>query len=171
LSNSYHSSKSLPSIKESLDESVKNVSEISNKDLKDNERLNDPKKYFLSNKGLDLQEKKKKRTNSIKKSLQIFLNKSSVIGKLSENLKTIMNSNINNRTFEKKIEDKIKNKINDIVEKLSTILKIEKVPENKFVIKMNDIGDKCYFLLSGKLSIMKPIEYKNVQMWNIKLWF
>ena len=29
---------------------------------------------------------------------------------------------------------------------------------------MNDIGDKCYFLLSGKLSIMKPIEYKNVQM-------
>ena len=164
LSNSYHSSKSLPSIKESLDESVKNVSEISNKDLKDNERLNDTKKYFLLNKGLDLQEKKKKRTNSIKKSLQIFLNKSSVIGKLSENLKTIMNSNINNRTFEKKIEDKIKNKINDIVEKLSTILKIEKVPENKFVIKMNDIGDKCYFLLSGKLSIMKPIEYKNVQM-------
>ena len=142
MSNSYHSSKSLPSIKESLDESVKNVSEISNKDLKDNERLNDTKKYFLLNKGLDLQEKKKKRTNSIKKSLQIFLNNSSIIGKLSENLKTIMNSNINNRTFEKKIEDKIKNKINDIDEKLSTILKIEKVPENKFVIKMNDIGDK-----------------------------
>ena len=65
---------------------------------------------------------------------------------------------------DKKLEEKIKNKIDNIVEKLSTKLKIEKVPENKFVIKMNEIGDKCYFLLSGKLSIMKPVEYKNISL-------
>ena len=29
---------------------------------------------------------------------------------------------------------------------------------------MNEIGDKCYFLLNGKLSILKPVQYKNVSI-------
>ena len=29
---------------------------------------------------------------------------------------------------------------------------------------MNEKGDNCYFLLSGKLSIMKPVEYKNIKI-------
>ena len=31
-------------------------------------------------------------------------------------------------------------------------------------MKFNEIGDKCYFLLSGKLSILKPVEYKNIAL-------
>ena len=178
---SFHSEKSLNSVKESMNETLKNVSEKSNfsykhsnslerKNTKDLEQIkeNDNKKYFLINKGLELQNKKMKRTHSIKKSLQTFLYNTSVIEKLNENLCTIekkLNStnNIMNKS-NKNIEEKIQNKIHVIVEKLSNQLKIEKIPENKFIIKMNDIGDKCYFLLSGKLSIMKPVEYKNIPL-------
>ena len=139
-------------------------------DTKDLDQLtseSDSKKYFLINKGLELQKAKMKRTHSIKKSLQNFLYKTNVIEKLNENLFNIekrLNTGVNFIKNDKILKDKIKNKINVIVEKLSTQLTIEKVPENTFVIKMNDIGDKCYFLLSGKLSIMKPIEYKNVSL-------
>ena len=58
------------------------------------------------------------------------MNKTSVIGKLSDNLYSIENKlntvNIINKG-DKKLEEKIKNKIDNIVEKLSTKLKIEKV--------------------------------------------
>ena len=139
----------------------------STKDLDQLTSESDSKKYFLINKGLELQKAKMKRTHSIKKSLQNFLYKTNVIEKLNENLFNIekrLNTGVNFIKNDKILKDKIKNKINVIVEKLSTQLTIEKVPENTFVIKMNDIGDKCYFLLSGKLSIMKPIEYKNVSL-------
>ena len=147
----------------SIDTKVKN-------DTKDIDQLTSEsfsKKYFLINKGLELQKTKMKRTHSIKKSLQNFLYKTNVIEKLNENLFSIekqINTGLNFTKNEKKLENKIKNKINVIVEKLSAQLTIEKIPENIFVIKMNDIGDKCYFLLSGKLSIMKPMEYKNVSL-------
>ena len=170
LNKSIYSNRSINSGKDSLNESLKDISDINDFSGKELEQLNErdnSKKYFLINKGLQLQSEKKKRTHSIKKSLRIFLNKTSVIGKLSDNLYSIENKlntgNIINKG-DKKLEEKIKNKIDNIVEKLSTKLKIEKVPENKFVIKMNEIGDKCYFLLSGKLSIMKPVEYKNISL-------
>ena len=148
----------------SLDENVKK----SNIDLE--EQLIEKgfiKKYFLINKGLELQRTKKKRTHSIRRALQNFLYNTNVIEKLNDNLYSIenkLNNSILSKNAEKKLEEKISNKIYNIVEKLSTKLTIEKVPENKFVIKYNGIGDKCYFLLSGKLSIMKPVEYKNIQL-------
>jgi hypothetical protein len=58
----------------------------------------------------------------------------------------------------------MKYKINSIVKKLANKLIIEKVQENKFIIKMNEKGDNCYFLLSGKLSVLKPVEYKNIKI-------
>ena len=180
LNYSYHSTKSLYSAKESLNDSFKSsensknentVDEVLNKSPKKQEQQdekNNGKRYFLINKGLELQRKKMKRTHSIKKSLTSFLYKTSVIGKLSDNLYYIENRlNGGNNFINKKnknLEEKIEIKIHNIVEKLSNQLTIEKVPENKFVIKMNDVGDKCYFLLSGKLSIMKPVEYKNIQL-------
>ena len=138
--------------------------------------------YYLINKGLYLQKGKKKRTHSIKKSLEKFLYNTNVIEKLRENLLTIEtqknneqniskksnNDNINNESPNSKKTDnkdsKIKSKISEIVKKLSNQLLIEKVPENKFIIKMYEKGDNCYFLLSGKLSILKPVEYKNIRI-------
>ena len=141
--------------------------------------------YYLVNKGLELQKENKKRTHSIKKALEKFLYKTNVIEKLKTNLRTIEIQKINeeknsNREKETKkkneinnikndsksdnTEAKIKSKIVEIVKKLANKVIIEKVQENKFVVKMNEKGDNCYFLLSGKLSIMKPVEYKNIQI-------
>ena len=138
----------------------------------------DDNNYYLINKGLHLQKEKRKRTHSIKKSLEQFLYNTNVIEKLKKNLYSIelnikmdndgegnQNQIIeNNGEINKNDEAKIKYKINSIVKKLANKLIIEKVPENKFIIKMNEKGDNCYFLLSGKLSVLKPVEYKNIKI-------
>ena len=141
--------------------------------------------YYLINKGLELQKEKKKRTHSIKKALEKFLYQTNVIEKLKINLHTIESQNINEQkknnkankspknndkdNSKKNIKNdntdiKIKAKIAEIVKKLANKIIIEKVPEDKFIVKMNEKGDNCYFLLSGKLSIMKPVEYKNIKI-------
>ena len=138
----------------------------------------DDNNYYLINKGLHLQKEKRKRTHSIKKALEKFLYKTNVIEKLKKNLYSIeLKINIdnngegnqnqileNNEEINKSDETKMKYKINSIVKKLANKLIIEKVQENKFIIKMNEKGDNCYFLLSGKLSVLKPVEYKNIKI-------
>ena len=178
--------KRIKSARETLNNSFKKVTERNDLPLKHSNSLDEIvkkntkdleeqliekgfiKTYFLINKGLELQNRKKKRTHSIRKALQNFLHYTSVIEKLNDNLYSIENklnsTNIFSKNAEKKLEQKISNKINNIVEKLSNQLTIEKIPENKFVVKFNEIGDKCYFLLSGKLSILKPVEYKNISL-------
>ena len=153
---------------------------ISNYEYSNEEENN----YYLINKGLELQKEKKKRTHSIKKALEKFLYKTNVIEKLKTNLYSIemqkkyqeneknksksnknkMTNNDNNNNKNENNETKIKGKIYEIVKKLANKVIIEKVPENTFVVKMNEKGDNCYFLLSGKLSIMKPVEYKNIRI-------
>ena len=41
---------------------------------------------------------------------------------------------------------------------------MEKYSTNKFVLRMNEKGKNCYFLISGKLSVLKPVEYKNINI-------
>ena len=63
---------------------------------------------------------------------------------------------------EKKEEENekiIESYIDSVVSKLAENVVIEKYKKNKFIVKMNEIGDSCYFLLSGKLSVLKPVEY------------
>ena len=159
------SNQGLKSIKEIPNDSANNMTEKSENSAKENKSIeNINKKYFLISEGLKLQKQKMKRNHSLRKSLQTFLNSTTLIEKLNENLYSIEN-NLNGGYVSKNdinLQKKIKSKIEQIVEKLSNRLKIEKVKENIFIIKMNDIGDKCYFLLSGKLSILKPVQYKNV---------
>jgi len=154
--------------------------DISNLEYSNEEENN----YYLINKGLDLQKENKKRTHSIKKALEKFLHQTNVIEKLKTSLYSIemqknneeneknnsnkSNKNNSNKSNKNKMnensEAKIKGKIFDIVKKLANKVIIEKVPDNKFIVKMNERGDNCYFLLSGKLSIMKPVEYKNIKI-------
>ena len=163
--------KELKSIEETLNDSANNISEKSNDSPTENKKEeNLSKKYFLIIEGLKLQKKKMKRTHSIRKSFQVFLYNSNLIEKLNENLYSLERE-FNGGFISKNdinLEKKIKSKIQHIVEKLSNRLKIEKVKENSFIIKMNDIGDKCYFLLSGKLSILKPVQYKNISLTSIE---
>ena len=177
--NSYMSSTLKNKDTNSADSKMKQNDNFSNFEFSNEEENN----YYLINKGLDLQKENKKRTHSIKKALEKFLYKTNVIEKLKANLILIENqkdneeqnninktkkNNINNSpTKNNKIENnesKIKNKISEIVKKLAGKLVIEKVPEDQFIAKMNEKGDNCYFLLSGKLSIMKPVEYKNIKI-------
>ena len=65
---------------------------------------------------------------------------------------------------EEELKNKIKNKINDIIIKLSEKVLIKYYPINNFVLKMNELGQDCYFLISGKLSILKLTEYKNIKI-------
>ena len=161
--------------------------------LKDEEE-----EWYLVNKGIDLQNKKRKRTHDIKNALGSFFNQSDLIAKLikyfqqfdSELLTTpetpkhkhghhhkdkdkdkenerdstsvlpLLSSIIKN----KEIEEKIFYKIQGITSKLTDSVKILKFKQNKYVIKMNEIGEQCYFLLSGRLSVLKPVEYKNMKI-------
>ena len=58
----------------------------------------------------------------------------------------------------------IENKIKLIIQKLVDNSKIEKYLKNELVIKMNDIGSNWYFLISGRLSILKPILYNKIKV-------
>ena len=41
---------------------------------------------------------------------------------------------------------------------------LEKYDENKKLIKYGDFGHNCYFLLSGKISVLKPVEYNGINI-------
>ena len=131
--------------------------------------------YYLIKKGIYLQNKKKKRSDDVKRALELFLFNSSIIEKLTNNLsiiemtikrskKIIPNKKSDNISSDDDSKFKIKAKLNTIVSKLSDRVLIKRYAKNKLVIKMNDIGDDCYFLLSGKLSILKPVEYRGIKL-------
>ena len=145
--------------------------------------------WYLVNKGIDLQNKKRKRTNDIRQALESFFNESDLISKLSkffhefQSLLTQESTTIiNNKKDEKKeqiqksylrlpsfikdkdIEEKILIKIQGITNKLTDSVKFLKCEENYYIIRMFEIGEQCYFLLNGRLSVLKPVEYKNVKI-------
>ena len=128
---------------------------------------------FLINKGIEQQKRGAKRTGDVKKALESFLNKSELIERL---LKNANNNNVQNNqqiinkdksNKEEKgniIEENIQYKVRNLVSKLAQKVFIQKFDKGKFIIRMNEIGDETYFLISGKLSILKPVEYKHVQL-------
>ena len=130
--------------------------------------------YYLIKKGILLQNKKKKRSDDVKGALELFLMNSTIIEKLTNNLSVIEASikksqkTVANKKPEKsadeELQKKIKEKLKAIVSKLAEKVIIKKYPKNKFIIKMNEIGDYCYFLLSGKASILKPAEIPGIKM-------
>ena len=105
--------------------------------------------YYLINKAIDLQEKNLKKTSDIRRALEKFLHNSSLIQKLKKCL--------GNR-------GDIEYKISRIISKLSDKLIFCSYHADEFILKMHGIGDNCYFLLSGELSVLKPVEYKNIKI-------
>ena len=130
---------------------------------------------FLINKSIEQYKKNLKRSGDIKSALEIFLRKSDLIEKITkffedkEKLinkekakKRNQNNYDNNNNNEEKEKDKEKITeiyINSIIAKLADNVVIEVYKQNEFVMKMNEIGENCYFLLSGILSVLKPVEY------------
>ena len=143
------------------------------KDIRNNDSQNYD--YNLLAKAIELQNKTKKRTMDIKNALNQFFSKSDLISKLSEFFKKygpnisdegqktkIFDDNILRRKNSKEIL--IENRIQEIIQKLVDNTKIEKYEKNEYIIKMNEIGKNCYFLISGRLSILKPAFYKNINI-------
>ena len=163
---------------------LKNINE---KDENNNDIiLTDDQEWYLIDKGINLQNKKRKRTNDVKNALELYLNKSNLIKKLSEFFhqhedqllstpvpaktkkslklqKQYKNSTVSDYS-NLTTEQKILQKINMITEKLSENVKILRVPENTYIIRMFETGDNCYFLINGRLSVLKPVEYKHVKI-------
>ena len=166
---------------------INNYGEQNNKKYEESEE-----DWYLINKGIDLQNKKRKRTNDIKEALECFFAQSNLINKLSRYFnefqselivpkesssksknqspkKTKRNSlkillRLPSFIKDKEIQEKILYKIKGITNKLTESVKILKFEENKYIIRIFEIGDQCYFLLSGRLSVLKPVEYKNLKI-------
>ena len=131
--------------------------------------------YYLIKKAIYIQNKKRKRTEDVKKALEIFLYNTNFIEKLTNYLniiesslkktkKFVSNKKLEDKSIEEELQLRIKLKLNAIISKLSDKVLIKKYQKNKFVLKMNEIGENCYFLISGKLSILKPVEYKGLKV-------
>ena len=132
------------------------------------EKLN----YYLINKDIQLRKNNSKRTQDIKHALETFLRESDLIKKITnffEEYRENLSQAKKNKTKkkEKKDDEKkddenekhIQKYIESLIAKLADNVVIEKHKKNSFVVKMNDIGDNCYFLLCGQLSVLKPVEY------------
>ena len=117
--------------------------------------------FYLINKGLELQKRNLKRTHDVKKALEIFFENSELIQKVSKNYG--INSNIN-PLKDKNVNEKIRDRIRKFISNLADNVLIEQYEKDKFIIRKNDIGKDCYFLLSGRVSILKPVEYKNLKI-------
>ena len=117
--------------------------------------------FYLINKGIELQKRKLKRTIDVKKALELFFENSELIQKVSKNY-GIKNST--NPLKDERVSEKIKDRIRKLISNLANNVLIEKYKKNKFIIKKNDIGQDCYFLLNGKASILQPVEYKYIKI-------
>ena len=117
--------------------------------------------FYLINKGLELQKRNLKRTHDVKKALEIFFENSELIQKVSKNYG--INSNIN-PLKDKNVNEKIRDRIRKFISNLADNVLIEQYEKDKFIIRKNDIGKDCYFLLSGRVSILKPVEYKYLKI-------
>jgi len=117
--------------------------------------------FYLINKGIELQKRNLKRTIDVKKALELFFENSELIQKVSKNYGI---NNSTNPLKDERVSQKIKDRIRKLISDLANNVLIEKYQKNKFIIKKNDIGQDCYFLLNGKASILQPVEYKYIKI-------
>ena len=138
-------------------EQIKEVKE--NKEKEENDTIIEDE-MFLINKGIEQAKTNSKRTGDVKSALENFLRKSNLIEKI---IKFFEENNKQKKGGKNEIEEE-KEKltemyINSIISKLADNVSFEIYKQNEYVIKMNEIGDNCFILLSGKLSVLKPVEY------------
>lgn len=135
---------------------------------KEQNPINMEDEYFLINKCIEQCKTKSKRTCDVKTALENFFRKSDLIEKITKffeekekqiNKEKNKHKKGNKNDIEEEKEKSTEIYINSIISKLADNALIEKYKKNQFVVKMNETGDNCYFLLIGSLNILKPIEY------------
>lgn len=126
-----------------------------NKDLVDNEM----KKTTNIEKIISLQYYKRKREDYLKEIILKFLEKSNIIKNLSDEIKIEEISNENMEENKKFLSENTKMmKISRILNSLSELIFFQKFYKSDFILKQNDLNENVYILISGSLSLLKPIE-------------
>ena len=116
---------------------------------------------YLIDKAIEQQENHIHRSPDIKEALKSFLSQSNLIFKLKKYFSNNdYSKDINTDLNFGNLEDNIKT----VISRLSENVIVEKYTADKFIIRMNEKGKDCYFLISGKLSVLKPVEYNNVKI-------
>ena len=124
---------------------------------------NNETNIFLIDKAIEQQENNMHHSQDIKEALKLFLYHSNLISKLKNYFSVNDYSEI--KDIETNINiDNLEENIKTVVSKLSESVIVEKYVADKFIIRMNEIGRDCYFLISGKLSVLKPVEYRNIKI-------
>ena len=117
---------------------------------------------ILLEKILKQQKTRNSRTQDMKDAIKLFLLHSDLIQKLQS---YFSNQNTQKDYYEYDNNDNNENNnlvnlnehIEKIISRLTDSVILEKYEKNKFIVKYGDIGHNCYFLLSGKISILKPV--------------
>ena len=109
---------------------------------------------FLLNKGIEQEKTKSKRTGDVISALENFLRKSDLIQKIIKFFEENYREKSKHRKEKKNQIDEEKEKLTEIhikslISKLADNVGIEIYKKNDFVVKMNEIGDNCYFLLDN----------------------
>ena len=121
---------------------------------------------------IELQNGKKKRKNIFKKIIFEFISKSDIYEKIKEKInenyeKLIKNSNNNNNKNNNNNNNKreyIQLKMQEKINLLSENLKFEKRKKGEFLIKLNDKMNYIYFVVIGRLSLLKLYEFQDIEM-------
>ena len=95
------------------------------------------------------------RTQEVKDAIKNFLYHSNLILTLQNYFSNKNNGNDSNDTDNDNVN--LKDHIETAIIKLADSVILEKFDENKTVMKYGDVGHDCYFLLSGRIRILKPV--------------
>ena len=122
---------------------------------------------ILLEKILKQQKTRNSRTQDMKDAIKLFLFHSDLIQKLQSyfSIKNTQKDDYdNNDNNENNNLVNLNEHIEKIITRLTDSVILEKYEKNKFIVKYGDVGQNCYFLLSGKISILKPIQYKGIEI-------
>ena len=115
---------------------------------------------ILLEKIIKQQKNKISRTQEVKDAIKSFLYHSNLVEKLQNYFSNKNKGNDSNDTDNVNLNDHI----DTAIIKLADSVILEKFDDNKTVIKYGDIGHDCYFLLSGRIRILKPLLYKGIKI-------
>ena len=137
---------------------------IKNKSQKNIEKIKNIKQGITSNlypilleKILKQQKNKSERTQELKDAIKNFLLHSDLIVKLNSYFSNQQDNGENNL-------GNLEEQIDTAIDKLSENIILEKYDKNKRLINYGEYGHDCYFLLSGKISVLKPVEYSGINI-------
>jgi hypothetical protein len=118
-------------------------------EIKDNNNITISNNNNLLNILLNFQKNKKIQNKELIDSIILFLGNSDLINKIKPHF--------NN-------ENNIQIKINKLLKSLSYNLNFNQIEKGEFLLKLNELSNKCYFLIEGKISILKPIKLLNIEL-------